>query len=48
MCVAYLCILQESKDQKWLNEYGYGAGHEIYTGQFASRFHGLTFTEAAM
>jgi len=39
---------QEVRNGSWINEYGYGAGHEIYTEKFANHFHGLSFTDAAM
>jgi Calcium-activated BK potassium channel alpha subunit len=41
-------VPQEIPHGTWINDYGYGAGHEIYTEKFASHFCGLRFTDAAM
>lgn len=35
-------------NKSWMDNYCYGAGHEIYTGKFSKDFTGMTFTDAAI
>jgi len=40
------CVQPGSKTQ-WMDDYCYGAAHEIYAGAFSEDFLGLTFTDVA-
>jgi len=39
--------MQPGNKKKWMDDYCYGAAHEIYAGAFSKDFIGLSFTDAA-
>jgi len=45
MCVC-VCV-QPGNKKKWMDDYCYGAAHEIYAGAFSKDLVGLSFTDAA-
>jgi len=43
----FLSRVQPGHKNRWMDDYCYGAAHEIYAGSFSKDFIGLTFTDAA-